>query len=284
MQKLSIVVFFGIIFLMLGGCGAIVSKPAPPNNQAVWADDGSGIAIAILSSAETGNEPLGAAKTSNGTFSHQIFVQNPDGSGRTLITDARQGRNGVIYYMKTQGYLVVETLLDNGGVKYDKISLSGNKEITIIETSAPNRVCKQEKNSIFAGKSVPVVPHAVIPSPDGKTLAHVYSQACAEATVDFLSAKDLVTLDSQLISIQRPAQAAWHADGYLLVTLDDGRTAWKINVNEDPVPASYPECKDLKTASSAVAADGRMVYMEGPIVKFRQLNGAMLTKGWCVWK
>lgn len=246
-----------VLFVLITGCtsDAIQSKQWVAKEQydkVVWADDGSEDIAIINANYE---EVVGSALTTpeRRQVKHQIITQRLDGTNQTEITDWRDNQEGAFYYMKQYGYFVIESLLENGARRFDKIDLNGN-EILIIET--PDREhtpCADEQ---------PIEPD-VIPSPDGALLAHVYSQDCGQVTVEFLYANNLTTIDSQtLYDVVEPLHALWHPYNYILLTNNDLTHAWQVAVQFAPTPVTPPNCFTPKTTSSDMSFDGRLVYVD----------------------
>ena len=230
-----------------------------PNNIVVWADDGSEVAIVKLKSEEKQGSSLEGATDKH--YQHQIIVQNLEGSRQHIVTGWRDYKNGQIFYMKQAGYFVVESLLENGKRHFDKIAANGN-EILIIETPDDTRQPCQEKKSTNPNK-LAQIRHSVIPSPDGQQLAHIYSPECGKVTVEFLHANNLNIFDAQTINIDKPMQATWHPDGYVILATNNNDKAWKVTVLTPPQPITPPHCLSPVTTSSEVSLEGKMVYFEG---------------------
>ena len=159
---------------------------ANQKNIVVWADDGSELAVVIQN--QSGDQ------TDLTPSQHQIWVQNQDGSERRAITDWRNYQAKQIFYMKQAGYFVVESLLEKGARRFDKIDLDGN-EILIIET--PDREHQPCQQSLVPNSLPLQVEQTVIPSPDGQRLGHIYSPECGKVTVEFLYANSLNIFDQQ---------------------------------------------------------------------------------------
>lgn len=237
--------------VLLGGCAGIGSKPPGGNEQAVWSDDGTEIALALPAKVEDGE-------------GHQLFLQTPGTDERRPLGQARPYPASGLYYMRQAGYLIVESRTPDGGLKFDRLWLNG-EEAPVIETLG-NDLC--ENQPVDA-----VIRPAVIPSPDGQVLAQVYSQDCGSATVDFLNARDLLALDGQTIQISKPAWTTWHPGGYLVIAEEAGN-AWQVNVNSPPQPTAYPKCAYPASTSSAISADGRMLSLAGNTLDIQNLDAA----------
>jgi len=256
---------------MLTGCGGEwVKKTTPPpaekpqsaaqqksDQSVVWADDGSEVAVVVL------NQKLSPTddKTLANPLRHKIVVQNPANAAQHDITRWREAQVGQIFYMKQAGYLVVESLLENGVRRFDKIALNGN-EILIIETpDNQHQPCGAPLPAKPDKLSPPRVFHTIIPSPDGHQLAHIYSPECRKVTVEFLHANNLSMIDSQTMDIDEPMRATWHPANYLILANFDNQKAWQVTPLAPPLPIMPPKCLHPTTTSSEIALDGRRVYL-----------------------
>jgi hypothetical protein len=240
------------ISVWLSGCVTAPSNEDETDNiiegqqrttaNVVWADDDSELALVTQV-----NDPTDPQR-----IQHQIIVQKLDGSDRKTISDVRSGKPDRLYYMKKSGYIITRTQ-KNGITKADKINLAG-KEITILETRhAASNLCEQ-------GEGIALEPE-IIPSPDGETLALIFSQACNEVTVEFSRAKNLQAIDGYSLEIDQAVTATWHSSGVIILASDDGKSAWRTSPNNPPKAATYPHCFNPTTTSSAIAQDGRKVEL-----------------------
>ncbi len=226
-----------LLSLTFAGCAPIPEKGPNIPDDVVWSDDGDD--VAVIEQDEDG---------------YRIFLQKPDGGQRRPLSVKRPHKVGHVYYMKQANYLIVETLLPNGGIKIDKFNMTG-QETPIIET-------KGKYQSLCPGQAnPPLIDQAVLPSPDGKILAHVYSQECGQVTVDFLRPKDLLAMDSHTFTITGPAWATWHRSGHLIVAQESDRSAWRMKPEAPPEMAEFPLCQYPPTTSSAISNDGKVVYL-----------------------
>ncbi len=224
------------------------------SEQAVWSNDGSEVAVVQALADPTNAEHL----------QYQIFVRKPDGSSNRQVTDVRSEPIRQLYYVKDPDYVIAESILEGERSRFDKITLDGH-EITIMEDRlSPAQICTEQSGAM------PLVPHSVLPSPDGKMLAHLYNRACGQVVIEFLQAHDLSAVDGYTLAISAPAQATWHPQGYLVLALNDGKTAWKINVEQAPLSTDYPHCLHPTTSSSNIAADGRRVSILNGQLKIAQ--------------
>ncbi|MDM8558576.1 hypothetical protein [Candidatus Parabeggiatoa sp. HSG14] len=243
--------------LLLTGCSNHVLKKdlvIQANNKVVWADDGSDVVVVKHNKDNPSNQAH---------FKHQVSVQNIDGSGQRTITEWRDYQVDQIFYMKQAGYFIVESKLDNGVRRFDKINASGH-EILIIETpDSEHQPCRGKKNTASNISKLPQVHHTVIPSPDGQQLAHIYSPECRKVTVEFLHANNLNIFDNQTVDIDEPMKTRWHSDGYVILSTYNNDKAWKIIPLTLPLPVLPPKCLLPVTTSSDVSLGGKKVYFEG---------------------
>ncbi len=238
------------------------SKPQPKDredhqekNIVVWADDGSKLAMAIQNQSSD-NTDLSLPQ-------HQIWVQNRDGSERRAITDWRNYQAKQIFYMKQAGYFVVESLLEKGARRFDKITANGN-EILIIETPDSEHQPCRSSTTLTPDQALPLqVEQTVIPSPDGQRLAHIYSPECGKVTVEFLYANSLNIFDNQTMTIDEAMRATWHREGYIILTNYNNDKAWKVTPSAPPLPILPPKCWSPVTTSSDISLEGQKVYLEG---------------------
>ncbi|EIJ42922.1 hypothetical protein BegalDRAFT_2056 [Beggiatoa alba B18LD] len=243
----------GLTALLINGCSTTSTEVKPDEwhtvervDKAVWADDSSDIALVNQTYEQQGENKRNVL--------HKIYIQNADGSNKHEITpQARENLTGELYYMKQAGYLVVESLLDNGGRQFNKLLLDG-REILIIETPDKD---KQPCGTDAQGVQVF---HTVIPSPDGQILANIYSPECGAVSVDFLFANNLNITAAQYMAITEPLIATWHKEGYIILTNSAKTKAWRVSMQESqPTPIPPPACTSPVTTSSQTATDGRKI-------------------------
>ena len=235
-------------------------KKTEQPHQVVWADDGSEVATTAL----IYEEKIGIGKDANSekrNFKHQLFVQKADGTERRSITGVREYKNGTLYYMKQAEYFVLESLLDNGARRFDKISPKGN-EILIMEIPESSRLptCPAKKGSKIP-EPLPIA-QTVIPSPDGKLLASIYSPECGQVAVEFLYANNLNFIDSKMLAISEPVNVLWHPEGYILLVNNELKHAWQVTIQGQPTSTTPPRCISPVTTSSNISATGEMIYFK----------------------
>jgi hypothetical protein len=252
---------FLLTVLLLHGCtGKVVkdSTPNQPTDKVVWADDGSEVAVVTFSKNSTNSD--------SSNFRHKILAQNLDGSKQRTITQWRDYRVGQIFYMKQAGYLVVESLLENGGRRFDQVSLDGS-EIMILETPDNGlQGCSDSESTGTDSRLSAQLPHSVIPSPDGSRLAHIYSPECGKVAIEFFYANNLVLIDTKVMDIDEQMMATWHPDSgnYAVILANKNNDkAWKITTSAPPEPITPPKCLSPVTTSSEVSLEGKKVYFEG---------------------
>ncbi|OQW93850.1 MAG: hypothetical protein BWK79_08970 [Beggiatoa sp. IS2] len=262
---------FGILLLILttlASCSSIKTQkkekvwlPRQQFGSVVWADDGSEVAIAEWKFEEVEQESTeGTPERRN--FKYRILLQQIDGSGQRPITDWREHQSGQLFYMKQAGYLIVESLLEKGARRFDRIFLDG-KEILIIETpDDEHQPCRNPAEATATTSPLVKIPYMVIPSPDGKQIANIYSPECGKITVEFLYANNLNLIESHSLDIQEPMNALWHPDGYLILTNNALNKAWKVSTLELPTSVTPPHCLFPKTTSSEMSLTGKLVYFD----------------------
>ena len=271
MRKLISIVF---LVGLIAGCTTTGKKPEQTwtpmqkNNQVVWADDATEVAVIELQYEENGTEKR--------DFKHQLYVQDIDGQNRRSVTEVRENQNGNLYYMKQTGYFIMESLMPTGARRFDKIDDKGH-EILIIETPDNEHQPCADIQQLDPSKPLPQVYHTVIPSPDGALLAHIFSLDCGEVSVEFLYANNLnIITDPVIIPIDEPVNATWHMDNYIILTNNQNTKAWAVRVGQPPETINLPKCVVPVTTSSHIAYDGRMVYLdEIGAVKVREVDETM---------
>lgn len=114
-----------ILSVIFFSCGQIESMA--PTGLAVWADDGSEIACAINRYDYDGrlmmNHPVNeqcdlALYSVDGSYLRSLFTSRQIDGFTSSVED--------IYFMKSKGYILIETLMYNGGGRrFEKVSLDG---------------------------------------------------------------------------------------------------------------------------------------------------------------
>ena len=112
-------------FAFILSCGSV--EPLDPTGIAVWADDCSEIACAVNKADFDGG--MFANHETNERYDLVLYDSEGNREGTILSNRKVDGFTSSvesIYYMKSRGYLLVETLMYNcGGRLYEKISLEG---------------------------------------------------------------------------------------------------------------------------------------------------------------
>ncbi len=235
------------------------------NDQVVWSDDSTELAVAVLSYEERPAGLLAVAEQRR--FNHQIFAQHRDGSNRRSLTPSRPARSGHIFYMKQAGYLIVESISEEDIRRFDKVDLTGNW-IAIVEEKQPYRPCPTSQTNA----PIPQVNHQIIPSPDGQFLIEVYSPECGKATIEFLYANNLNFIDSHTFTIDEPMQVFWQPDNQVLMTNFSHKKAWQFGIQTPPIPVFPPRCSPPLTSSSALSSQGEQAYFEGDNLLIKQVG------------
>ncbi len=256
-----------VIFFLLSACTPIKETEQIENwrtieekKQVVWADDNFEVATVILKYEQ---RKATSGKIVKRNFKHRIFSQQLDDQNPKPLTDWRDHQNGNIYYMRRNKYLLVESILDNGARRFDKIILdNSNKEIPIFESKSVEQYLPCGSVDLENVKPLAQVHHIVLPSPDGQQLAQVFSLECGKVTVQFEHAKTLQYIDSATLNIDQPFSPTWHLEGYLILAGYDGKTAWKVTTQSPPTRVDYPKCLFPPTTSSPVSLEGKLVYFD----------------------
>lgn len=256
--------FFGLLLsLALTACGTAPKQDWTASRHdaaAVWADNDSELAITVLSYEEKGGGLFSKPERRN--FNHQLVVQNGLEGERIAITTPRDYEAGTVYFMKSAGYFVLEAILPDGTQQFSRILPNGN-EILIIEGRPAQ--CAE-------GESGGLVPHSVIPSPDGRQLAHIYSPSCGNLGVEFMKASNLSFIDGKFMEISEPVQATWHPQGYLILTNADLSQAWRIAPGEEFASTEPPPCITPQTTSSAVSSSGVKIIIDDDRLSSKELG------------
>lgn len=221
-------------------------------DRVVWSDDNTEEALIVLKFEEKHSmNPLDGT-TLKSNFSHQVYVQNRDGSNRHPIGNEFLGQNGFdFYYMKSAGYLIASYIAtgsdDNPVTRYYQLKLDGSVNQL---TSKPDM--------------------RVIPSPNGAYLALItfYPAACGNPAgncpmdVEFLDANSLASVGKkQQLSFEhgKTPELTWNLGGQFLLTTDEQTFAVRPDA-EEPSPANTPACTYPPTSSSSIATSGDFVY------------------------
>lgn len=234
-----------------------------------WASDDSAIAFVIgrFESADAGADPfVGGTRSRN--HRHRLYVEQPDGAGRTAITGEIAGRTTELYYMKSQNYFLSGVSSHAEGRWFNRIASDGTvREVARVAASAGP--CEQH-------------PFDVVPSPDGLHLAVLeVAPGCDSAPepsfnptgdlrVTFLDAATLSSVQSQTITVPFRGGIAWtwRPAGDFVVA--GGDSAWSLTPDRAPQGTSVPQCFQPKTSSSEWSSTGSFA---GSRVRASQLHG-----------
>lgn len=246
-----------VVLLQLSGCALLPTGGG--DASAVWSEDGRGIAF--------------VSRVDQPKPGYRVAVQNPDGTARRVVVKYREEGVGALYYLREAGYLVAEALRTDGWQQFDRIHLDGG-EIPILEVMPPDDLCPDPKQPP-AG----LARHQILPAPDGKLIAHGYSDECGSVLVELLRASDLIALNAHHIQVTAPAQLTWHPVGYLLLVEPTTGKAWRMHVNEAPNEVAYPGCIEPPTASGPVSREGKRASVRGGEVKITPVKPDTLIFG-----
>ena len=231
---------FGLIFLAFPGCWEDMEGWS---GSAVWSDDDTSVA-GIYEYFEGRNTPTHLRKRN---IESEVFLMTygDDQEQSRRVMQRRQGRINDLFYMKAEGYLIVnreERLpdLDEGmnlmsRFYVDKVTLNG--EVTSLGSRQALTMisCDAEGNSATTTGEV----ISAFPSPDGELVARVETMTTCQdqtVTITFLDAQTLQQLGEEFIS-------ARDVNGTLGITdyawLESGRFAEVTTSIQGPRGASY---------------------------------------------
>lgn len=254
MRKICLTV---LIAGLIGACNEEVSK-SEQLARVVWSDDNTEQALIILRYEQQPGMNPAAVGAVESNFSHQIYIQNADGSNRRPIGIEFQGQSGhELYYMKAAGYLVASRMevSDNAAVaRYYQLRLDGTV----------NRLSEKAHTQ-------------VIPSPDGNFLARItqHPELCASTVgncpldVEILNANTLHQMGSTYpLSFRTQPEVTWMPDGKLVAT--DGQRSEAIVPGSNSVEeVSVPNCTYPPTSSNAVSHDGSFIFAQAGQIQLR---------------
>jgi len=225
----------------------------------VWSDDGADQAYLLAKWQEESGMfgvPEGASTRNH---RHYVYLRSADGSDRRDLYGVKPEHGfGRIYYMKSQGYVIV-ALQDGSGLRFVKAGTDGTE-----------RVVATSSNSLMACGSL-----EVIPSPDGAELAIIERAAVTQSppsgpavpvpacssgavTVELVDAATLNRLHGPFSwTVAELAEATWTPAGELFVA--SAGDAWRVDRQSGPVASAPPACFAPKTTSSNVSAGGVMI-------------------------
>lgn len=222
-------------------------------SRVVWSDDNSEQALVVMryEEATPAMNPISAGGLES-NFSHQIYIQNADGSKRHAVGIEFQGQSGFdLYYMKEAGYIVA-TMMEN-----DESNQPVTRYFQLWMDGTVSRLTDKPDMKI-------------IPSPDGQILAQVtqYPATCQNPAgncpvdVSFIDATSHDSLGKKIQANfsggQLPAMT-WNTQGEFILagaTQAQALTPGSSEIRSVPIPAcTYPP-----TSSSQVAANGAYIY------------------------
>ncbi len=281
-----IIFTFTIALISTGLLGCDTWGEGSKYSNAVFSDDGQGVAAVLLSFDKKDK----LTHTAKKNFTTQVLMKDTTSSVKpSTLTDPMPGRTIDLFYMRSEGYIILgretdQVVLPDGSreseIYYDYITSEG----TVISLGGGTFLTSL---SCDGGHSYGPVspPLRVIPSPDGSILARFEAQTtCASRTqsVTLLDAQDLTviggpyavadvakvgvganamwaTLDIGWASDDSFAAAYWGSGATfasLKATLFEAGKAPKKNV------AISTTCFYPPTTSSDVRADGTSVSID----------------------
>ncbi len=274
-MRFRTLIFVSFILLFIATCGW---KEVQGIGFLVWSDDDVEQAY-VHSTWETETSLFGVmegAKVRNVRHSLILQIQKSDGSKRrALYSNAPGSGGGDLYYMRSQGYVIME-FADNSGRYFEKISLNGQRQV-VGEKITQQKLCDDydiipSPNGEVLAAVKHVVPNPYNPSPTGEMQIK-----CGNGTVsvEFFNAHNLNRLAGPFTwNITGLMEAVWSpAQELFIVTGDEASgiepqggahtltgnvNVWKIDPNSGsgPVTGALPSCLYPKTTSSNVSAAG----------------------------
>ncbi|WP_198284634.1 hypothetical protein [Beggiatoa alba] len=245
--------------IMLSVCGLCLSacsqssryawQPVSQDTQIVWADDDSELLIGTLRFEQRQSlDPL-MGTTNKQNFSHQLSTINPDGSNRRIITVARPYQLGKLYYMKRAGYILAESILDNGLRQFHRITEQGKSALLVEIYPTTKDACPNHEIMLEP---------TVIPSPDGQYIAYASLSHCQQISVLFYtSTRDRFADQQTLVVPTGVYSVTWRKDGAFIIANTNTQTAWQLLPQTPVVNTNIPRCLTPVTTSSHIAIDGR---------------------------
>lgn len=255
--------FFPIAGLALSLLSACFEKESRVEQlaQAVWSDNGQSQAVVIQRFDQTSTSPLDGSTAIKQNLTHQIYVQQANGTGRQAVANEFQGENArELYYMQDAGYIIGSWVdaadPQNPVIRYYKLGLDGKVKRL---TDKPDM--------------------KILPSPDGRVLAELtlYPATCSNpggncpVEVHFLDAQTLEPLTKKIsLRFDGPAQPAWSwlPNGTFVV---QAQKAFLLTPgSETSSETALLTCLNPATSSSAHQTQG-VLFIEANQVKQRPL-------------
>lgn len=249
------------VLLATGACSRWKDKQTV--SVAVWSDDDAGQAYMVQHYEERKINQILETITERRNFEYQVFVQNPNGSGRHALTSLRAGQAGPdLYYMKTRGYVIYGEVQDPPLHVIRKIDMLGNEQ-TVLESTAMFQPCGAA-NAVPSpdGSVLAVLQHRNVPGgypPPGPPPPNALEE-CQDIIIDvtLLNAATLAQLGTWTWEADGFMEYGWTVDDEFYVQTVDG--TWRVDPSAGPIPAAAPDCLNPKTTSSNVSAGG--VYIQ----------------------
>jgi hypothetical protein len=213
----------------------------------VWTSDGARLLGSELVFEERRSwDPLDGT-TRKRRFCHQLFLANPDGSGRQDLGGRAPLQAGELFAFPSAGYVVAQTLRE-GAWDYVRVGLDGSR-----------RALATLGGDCVWGRAVP--------SPTGDRIAVVRTtQACNDGgvasttEVSFLDGGGAPLPGAARVELAGLGVATWTPAGDLVVT--DQQTAVAVGPGGGVRPAPVPGCTEPPTSSSDIDARGRVVGVD----------------------
>lgn len=248
--------------LLAAGCQTELTGTA--YTAAVWADDGSEIAVALRHVKAT----MHAYDTVAHTDNWAIELRQPDLSGAHELPVTRPGKVDRLYDMHKAGYVLVHELIYGDGTltfgpekcRFVRVATSGAAGTQAVATEVP----ASETDPTVDTCNWPTV-YDVLPSRDGTTLARVLLKA-KTAQVDFLDAKDFALKGKHTLTLAVAPEGSstsgpkwrWRTDGTLVFN-DATRSVALTPGKEDEQDLPVSTCVGTPTSSIDRTASGKRV-------------------------
>jgi len=222
--------------LMLTGCQAITwTEVSPFVSQRAPALGGFPETAVVLQTYQTNQEAMrnpGSLLGGTRNYQHQVMLEGA--SGQRPLTTKRPGKDapGTLYYLQEAGYVMLGVTQPGSGVdkvRYEKINLSDGQASLIRHAQGGEQV------SLCQNRAPAFVVEELKPAPDGKVLAHVFSQVCGIAKVEFLNPIDFSVRDHQEIQVDSPSQTEWTTDGLTIYAVLNPDQRWLIRPSQAPM-------------------------------------------------
>ncbi|MGE0546793.1 MAG: hypothetical protein AB7R00_07035 [Kofleriaceae bacterium] len=233
------------------GCDVSVEH-REDRTSAVWSDDGAEIATFHREYSVLVHGGLkGGTIEDIYDVRFTPHVRDVASGTERAVGDSRDGVPFDLYWMRTQGYLVMSYVRDD--VEYFEYVNAASGQAA--ELRPPCRAIDR-------------VVCTAIPSPDGTMIAVVEQALVANRMIlELHRASDLaLVVRAEHPSMQAVEQMTWHPDGSFLFSVNsDTSETWRLTNDGLTRQVTPPGCFAPSTTSSQVDGDGRVVAADGTI-------------------